>query len=194
MVPENMIDKIPTQLIPIVYTGIIWGIVEWKQGDILKTHKENNNSFFSGWRVAGIGFISLLILGIGIFGYAFLSIDNELYEKYDTEIAKFTKNETESLVFYDNLNTETNYSLIKELDEKTIPKWKENIEIINKTNQYADLPSELIDQNKILLKYSKLRVQAFELFRKSLKEDSDKYSQQLQEIHLQIEKELEKLN
>jgi hypothetical protein len=25
MVPENMIDKIPTQLIPIVYTGIIWG-------------------------------------------------------------------------------------------------------------------------------------------------------------------------
>ena len=170
------------------------GIVEWKQGDILKTHKENNNSFFSGWRVAGIGFISLLILGIGIFGYAFLSIDNELYEKYDTEIAKFTKNETESLVFYDNLNTETNYSLIKELDEKTIPKWKENIEIINKTNQYADLPSELIDQNKILLKYSKLRVQAFELFRKSLKEDSDKYSQQLQEIHLQIEKELEKLN
>ena len=194
MIPENIIDKIPRQLIPIVYTGIIWAIVEWKQGDILKAHKENNNSFFSGWRAAGIGFISLIILGIGIFGYAFLSTDDELYEKYDIEIAKFSKNETETLIFYDNLNTETNYSLLKELDEKTIPKWKENIEIINKTNKYADLPSELIDQNKILLKYSELRVQAFELFRKAIKEDTLEYSQQLEQIHMQIDKELEKLN
>src|SRR5690606_12871197 len=98
MVPENIIDKIPHQLIPLIYTGIIWGIVEWKQGDILKAHKENNNSFFSGWRAAGIGFISLLILGIGIFGYAFLSIDNELKEKYDAELAQFSINENETLV------------------------------------------------------------------------------------------------
>ena len=194
MIPENIIDKIPRQLIPIIYTGIIWGIVEWKQGDILKAHKENNNSFFSGWRAAGIGFISLLILGIGIFAYAFLSTDNELYEKYDAEIAKFSKNENETLVFYDNLNTETNYTLLKELDEKTIPKWKENIEIINKTNQFEDLPSELIKQNEILLKYSELRVQAFELFRKAIKEDSENYAQQLQQIHMEIDNELKKLN
>jgi hypothetical protein len=194
MIPEYIIDKIPRQLIPIVYTGIIWGIVEWKQGDILKAHKENNNSFFSGWRAAGVGFISLLLLGIGIFGYSFLSTDNEAYERYDAEITKFSKNETETLVFYHNLNTETNYSLLKELDEKTIPKWKENSAIINATNQFEDLPSELIEQNKILLKYSELRIQAFELFRKAIKEDTDKYSEQLDQIHMQIDKELEKLN
>jgi hypothetical protein len=194
MIPENIIDKIPQQIIPLIYTGIIWAIVEWKQGDILKAHKENNNSFFSGWRAAGIGFISLIILGIGIFGYAFLSTDNELNEKYDKELAQFSKNENETLVFYDNLNTGTNYSLLKELDEKTIPKWKENVRIINKTNQFENLPSELIEQNGILLKYSELRVQAFELFRKAIKEDTEKYSQQLELIHKQIDKELEKLN
>ncbi len=194
MIPENIIDKIPQQLIPIIYTGIIWGIVEWKQGDILKSHKEHNNSFFSGWRAAGIGFISLLILGFGIFSYAFLSTDNELYEKYDAKLAQFSKNENETLIFYDNLNTGTNYSLLKELDEKTIPKWKENIKIINKTNQFEGLPSELIKQNEILLKYSKLRVQAFELFRKAIKEDTDRYAQQLEQIHMQIDNELKKLN
>ncbi|MGV6829835.1 MAG: hypothetical protein ACWA45_10625 [Flavobacteriales bacterium] len=194
MIPENIIDKIPRQLIPLIYTGIIWGIVEWKQGDILKAHKENNNSFFSGWRAAGIGFISILILGIGIFGYAFLSTNNELYEKYDTELAQFSKNENETLAFYDNLNTETNHSLLKELNDKTIPKWKENIEIINKTNQFENLPSELIKQNEILLKYSELRLQAFELFRQAIKEDTDVYTQQLEQIHMQIDNELKKLN
>ncbi len=194
MIPENIIDKIPQQLIPIVYTAIIWGIVEWKQGDILKTHKENGNSFFSGWRAAGVGFISLLLLGIGIFGYAFLSTDNELYEKYDTQMAKFSKNEAETLVFYENLKTESNYSLVKELDNNAIPRWKENIEIIKKTNKYENLPSELINQNEILLKYSELRVQAFELLRKTIVEDTDIYSKQLEQIHAQIDNELEKLN
>jgi len=194
MIPQNIIDKIPRQLIPLIYTGIIWGIVEWKQGDILKAHKENNNTFFSGWRAAGIGFISLLILGIGIFGYVFLSTDNELYEKYDTELTLFSKNEKETLVFYDNLNTETDYSLLKELNEKTIPKWKENINIINRTNQFENLPSELIKQNEILLKYSELRIQAFELLKKAIKEDTDVYAKQLEQIHIQINNEIKKLN
>ena len=140
------------------------------------------------------GFISLIILGIGILGYAFPSTDNELNEKYDTELAQFSENENETLVFYDNLNTGTSYSLLKELDEKTIPKWKENVRIINKTNQFENLPSELIEQNEILLKYSEMRVQAFELFRKAIKEDTEKYSQQLEQLHKQIDKELEKLN
>jgi hypothetical protein len=194
MIPVNIINKVPQQIIPLIYTGIIWAIVEWKQGDILKSHKENDNSFFLGWKAAGIGFISLIILGIGILGYAFLSTDNELNEKYDTELAQFSENENETLVFYDNLNTGTSYSLLKELDEKTIPKWKENVRIINKTNQFENLPSELIEQNEILLKYSEMRVQAFELFRKAIKEDTEKYSQQLEQLHKQIDKELEKLN
>ena len=194
MLPETIIDKIPRQIIPLIYTGIIWGIVEWKQGDILKAHKENNNSFFSGWRAAGVGIVSLLIIGIGIFGYVFLSTDNELNEKYDAEIAQFSKNENETLIFYDHLNTETRNSLIQELDEKTIPKWKENVEIINKTNSFKDLPSELNEQNQILLRYSELRIKAFELFRKAIKEDTEKYAPQLEKIHKEIDNELGKLN
>lgn len=194
MIPENIITKIPNQIIPIIYTGVILGIVEWKQGKILKSHKENGNSFYSGWRAAGIGFVSLIILLIGIFGYVYFGMNNEVYDKYDTELTLFQKNEEETLVFYNHLDSESKYSLIKELENRTIPKWKENIEIINKTNKFQDLPTELSQQNEILLKYSKLRLQAFKLFKKSIEEDTDEYSLQLDRIHEEIDELLLKLN
>ena len=194
MIPENIIDKVPNQILPLIYTGIIYLIVEKIHGTILNQHKEKGNEFYSGWKAAGIGFISLIILAIGIFGYAYLSPDGEEFEKYDTEIAVFTKNETETLVFYDHINTETRNSLIQELDKKSIPKWKENIKIIKKSNDIENLPSELLEQNIILLKYSELRLKAFELFKKAISEDTEKYSQELEQIHLEIDKQLEKLN
>lgn len=194
IIPENIIDKIPSQLIPLIYTGLFVGFVEWKQGEILKLHKENGNSFFSGWRAAGIGFISLIIILIGILGYTYFEMDNEIYEKYDTELNAFSKNEEETLVFYDYINSKSNYFLIKELDNKTIPKWEENIDIINKTNKYENLPSELFEQNKLLLSYSKLRLKAFKLFKKAIEEDTDKYLPQIEKIHKEIDKILTKLN
>src|SRR5690554_4899997 len=78
-------------------------------------------------------------------------------EMYDVEITKFSKNEEETLVFYDNLDTKSQTYLLKDL-EIIIPKWKENIEIINKVNQLEDLPNELKEQNKLLLEYSELRL------------------------------------
>ena len=194
MIPEYIVDSIPNQVIPFIYTAIIWGIVEAKQGAILKLHKEKNNSFFSGWRAAGIGLISLLVMLIGIFGYAYLSTDSDLYDQYDADMAKFSKNENETLLFYNHLETSTNADLIKELEENAIPKWKENIKIINNSNVKGYLPPELVTQNEILLKYSELRLQAFHLFEKALHEDTDAYSQQLDQIHQKIDIELDKFN
>jgi hypothetical protein len=194
MLPEQIIDKIPRQLIPLIYTGIIWGIVEWKQGDILKAHKENNNTFFSGWRAAGIGLISLLIIGIGIFGYAYLESSNPAYEIYDTKIAEFSKNENESLTFYDNIEFKSNSTLLSELDNKVIPKWERNIKLINELENIDGLPNDLSDQNKTLLKYSELRLEAFLLIKKAVSEGTDKYDSQLNMLNIKIENELKKLN
>ncbi len=194
MVPERIIDKIPNQIIPLVYTAIIWGIVEWKQGKVLKSHEANGNVFFSGWRAAGIGFLSLLVISIGIFAYVFFGSDNEVYDAYDAKLSVFSKNEEETLGFYNRIGVETNYSLLQELEQSTIPKWEENIQIINRTNRFENLPSELAEQNELLLKYSELRLEAFHLFKKTIEEDTDKYSLQLDRIHEDIEKVLAKLN
>ncbi len=194
MIPENLIDNIPRQLIPLIYTGIILGIVEWKQGDVLKLHKENGNPFFSGWRAAGIGLISLIIILIVVFATVFFTSEDDIYDQYDKEITVFSKNEEETLSFYDHLNTKTNQSLLQELENKIIPKWQENIEIINRSNKLNNLPPELIEQNKLLLEYAELRLEAFELFKKSIEEDTDKYAVQLDKIHEKIEEQIIKIN
>lgn len=194
LIPEAIMDKVPNQLLPLFYTGIIYLIVEKIHGKILNKHKEFSNEFFSSWKAAGIGLISLVIIIIGLFGYIFLSPDGEEYEIYDTQMTEFTKNESETLVFYDKLNTEPSDSLLKELDKTIIPKWKENIEIIKKSNSIENLPSELLEQNITLLQYSELRLQAFELFRQSISEATEKYYPELEKIHTEIDNQLKLLN
>ncbi|WP_179337638.1 hypothetical protein [Winogradskyella ludwigii] len=194
MIPESIMEKVPSQIIPIIYTGIIYLIVNKIHGTILDEHKENGNEFYSGWKAAGVGVVSLIILLIGIFAYVFLSPEGEEFEKYNTEIAKFTKNETESLVFYDHINTETNDLLIQELDNEIIPKWNENIKIINELNSIENLPSELLEQNVVLLKYSELRLKAFKLFKKAINDDTENYAQELEQVHNEIDEQLNKLN
>lgn len=190
LLPETFIDKIPRTIIPLIYTAIAYAIVEQAQGKILKKHKDNGNKFYSGWNVAGTTIISLVSILVIVLALVFIYPQNEVY---DVEIAKFSKNEHETLIFYDNLNTNSRASLLEEL-ETIIPKWKENIEIINKVNQFEDLSKELKEQNKLLLEYSELRIETFELFKKAIKEDTDKYSDELEELHLKIDKTLEKLN
>lgn len=194
MTPDSIMDKIPSQILPAIYTTIVYVIVEKKLGPILNLHKENGNEFHSIWRAVGIGFISLIILLIGIFGYSYLSSDTYEYKKYNAKIVEFTKNETESIVFYDHIDTETNNSLIKELDKKTIPYWEENIEIIKESNNIKNLPSELLEQNKTLLKYSELRLKAFELYKKAIIENTSIYQAEIEKIHIEIDEQLKKLN
>ncbi|HLV51377.1 MAG TPA: hypothetical protein VKY44_05420 [Flavobacterium sp.] len=190
LLPENFIDKIPRTIIPIINAAIAYIFIEKTQGEILKKHKKNGNEFYSLWNVVGITIVSTVVTLAVIFAIAFIYPQNEAY---DIEIAKFSKNEYETLVFYDDLNTKSKTSLLEDLDT-IIPKWKENIEIINKTNQLEDLPNELKEQNKLLLEYAELRVKTFELLKKAIYEDTDKYSDELDELHFKIDKTLEQLN
>ena len=163
-------------------------------GNILNKHKEFGNQFYSGWKAAGVALISLIIIFIGIFGYVSLSTDNELYERYDQEMAIFSLNENETLSFYADMGTKSREALLNRLDEFIIPKWKENNEIINRTNAIENLPQEIVLQNQVLTEYTELRITAFELLKKTILEDTDKYGIELDDIHSRIEKTLEQLN
>jgi hypothetical protein len=191
--PESIMEKVPNQIIPLIYTAIIYYVVEQTQGETLKLHKELGNEFYSGWKAARVGFVSLLLLVTVIFGYVFLFENDENLELYDTKMEVFSKNETESLEFYKYLALEDEASLLKRLNEEVIPKWNENTEIIKKLNQLEGLPEEIQEQNKILLRYSELRLDAFTLFKKAISENTDIYDNDLNKIHSQIDQELSKL-
>ena len=193
MMPDGVMDKVPNQVIPLIYTAIIYYVVEYTQGDTLKLHEKFGNEFISGWKAALVGFVAMLIFLSIIFGYAFLFENEENLELYDSKMELFSKNETESLEFYKYLALEDKASLLKRLNEEVIPKWNENTEIIKKMNQLDGLPEEVQEQNKILLRYSELRLESFKLLKKAISEDTNIYDGQLDKIHSQIEQELSKL-
>ncbi|WP_298425060.1 hypothetical protein [uncultured Kordia sp.] len=193
-IPEHIIEKIPKMIIPAIYTGATVYWVEQTFGAIFKQHEENAYAFFSRWKAAGIGILSLLVIGGGLFAYIYSSTDFETENLYNTQLQQFTKNENESLVFYDHLDNGNSFGLILELDNEVIPKWKENLQIVKNMDTLKGLDSAILQQNKILLRYSELRLDIFDLLKKALKEDTDKYDAQLSFLHSEIDKELAKLN
>lgn len=114
--------------------------------------------------------------------------------EYDKKMELYSKNETASLDFYDFLETENQEKLIFRLNSEVIPKWIENKQIVKEVSSLNGLPNEVIAKNKILLKYTELRLQAFELFKKAIQENNGNYNDELDKIHFQIDQELEKLN
>lgn len=198
-IPENIIDKIPNFLIPAIYTGIIYLLVEKIQGVSLTNHKESGGKFYSGWKAAGVGAISMLIIAAGIFLTAFIAGDLSNtqpdfdFTKYDNELAKFVDNENKALEVFNVIETQSPDYLVREFNKGTLI-WKENKEIVKGLNPIENLPIELQNQNELLLKYCDLRIQHNEIIIKAISEDTDKYVPEIDRIGLEINQILEDLN
>lgn len=197
-IPEEIIDKIPNVLIPAIYTGIIYLIVEKIQGEVIKQHKEAGGEFYSGWKAAGVGAITMLILAAGIAITAFLAGDifknQAVFDKvtYDSEVAKFVKNENKAMEIYTKIGTKEPKYLIKEIS-KGIVIWKENKEIVKKLSLLNNLPKELLKQNEKLLTYCDLRIQHYDIMLKAISEETNKYVPEIDRIGIEINKILEQL-
>jgi hypothetical protein len=194
--PEHIIDKIPNAIIPAIYTGIIYLIVEKIQGKKLKEHKESGGEFYSAWKATGIGAIFMLILVVMIAGTAFIMGDLSEADfdttTYDKEVAKFVQNENESLAVYNVIDSAEPQYLIQEFKKGNVL-WEENKEIVKKLNAIENLPKELLEQNKILLSYCDLRIQHNNIIVKAISEDTDKYASEIDKIGMEINKVLKEL-
>lgn len=195
-IPEHLIDKIPNALIPAIYTGIIYLIVEKIQGKSMKDHIASGGEFYSGWKAAKIGAVFMVGLLVFIAGTAFIAGDLSKPDfdtvTYNQEVAKFVENEKQALVVFDVIETSEPYYLLKEFN-KGIVLWRENKEIVNKMNSIENLPIEIHEQNEKLLKYCDLRIKHNEIIVKTISEDTDKYSSEMEEIGLEISTVLDEL-
>lgn len=195
-IPEHIIDKIPNALIPVIYTGIIYLIVEKIQGQRIKEHKKSGGEFYSAWKATGIGAIFMVILLAMIAGTAFIAGDLSKPDfdstTYDNEVAKFVQNENKSLAVYSVINSAEPQYLIKEF-KNGIVLWEENKEIVKRLNAIENLPTELLEQNKKLLSYCDLRIQHNKIIMKAISEDTDKYVSEIDRIGMKINKVLKEL-
>lgn len=197
-IPESTIDKIPNAIVPAIYTGIIYLIVDRTQGKELKSHKENNGEFYSAWKAAKIGAVSMIVILFIIFSAAFISGDFASTKPdfdakaYDKELSTFFENEAASLKVFQSLENHSS-KYLKEEVKNNIAIWNDNKVILENANNITNLPDELLEQNKMLDEYCDLRIQHFELILKALTENTNKYDSQIQSIGLKIEKKINEL-
>jgi hypothetical protein len=193
MIPESIIEAFPNQLLPAIYTGIIYLIVENIHGTILNKHKENGNVFYSNWKAGFIGLISLLIIGLTALGIIYFETNEFSMIEYQEKMEEFDKNEMETKAFYSELSYQTEQYLLRELDFKIIPNWKKNILIVKESNQIEGLDKSMITRNKYLLEYSNLRLEEFKTYKKSLNNKIYNYNTELENISKKIELVMVKL-
>lgn len=196
--PEGVIDKVPNVLIPTIYTGIIYVIIEKFQGNELANHKDNNGEFYSLWKAAGIGAVCMVILITGILGYVYSAtgviLPNKKIEvQYDNGIAQFNKNEEKALTLFTLLENEGPEKLTEFIDRSGIPAWEQNIQILNDLDKIEGLYPKLKKQDQILRNYCNLRIESFKLIRKAITENTNAYDSQIEILNKEIDLEVSKL-
>jgi hypothetical protein len=183
--PEDILDKIPNSVFPAIYTLIIYLVVEKLQGNVLKTHKANNGPFYSAWKATGIGFVCMLVIIAGVFGYTYFSTEFDS-EKYDKGLASVQRLEDEALELY-SMSYASPEKIIEFIDKKGLPNWKNCIHTLNEMDAISGLPKGFKQQNQILREYYQLRLESYQLIKKANLEITDKYDGEIESINTKME-------
>jgi len=139
------------------------------------------------WSVIGI-FTALVILTSFT---VYKTIPNDI-AKYDNEMKKFAENEAVAMGIYKmNLNQPKDL-LLKEVKEKGLFYWNENLKLINELEK-LDLPAAVHNRNQEVIRYCELRIKVYNLIYKAIDENTDKYTSQLTDLNRQIQEIIDKL-
>ncbi|HEY8388283.1 MAG TPA: rhomboid family intramembrane serine protease, partial [Parasegetibacter sp.] len=112
---------------------------------------------------------------------------------YEEKFAEFAALESEALEVY-SISTDTpKDSILHELETKGINNWKESINLIKDLN-HLKLPPALYKRNKLLLEYCKLRLESCELVYKTIKEDTEEFTEKLEDTYHKIDGVLKALS
>jgi len=191
-IPEQIIDKIPNIIIPSIYTGIIYLIVDKYQGQTLKIHKENGGLFYSNWKAAGVGAVSMIVFLLSMFAYVYFMPDGFDTLKYDNGIAEFSKNEKEAMLLFNLLETEDTDKIVSFIQNTGLPAWHKNLQILDELDGIKNIYPQLKEQNMILREYCLLRIESCQIIEKSILEDV-LFEHKIQKIHSKIDKLLSRL-
>ena len=185
--PEDIIEKIPKPVIPAIYTGIIALVVELMHGEILKKHKKEGGAFYSFWRAAGIGFVGLAVfLGCAVV-YGYYEVADWDVQSHDSGLKRFEKCEEEAMKLYALSDNVQNKEVMAFIEQTGIPKWKEGLDILNRINAIENIPEEFQKQNNLLIEYTRLRIEAFELMLKAIMYETTEYDETIYKKHARID-------
>jgi len=192
LIPEEILDKIPNYILPLIYSGLIYLFVEKSQGREIKLHKEAGGLFYSMGRSAGIGLLASMPLIALILGFVFMSHPNFDYKTYDRELQQLLQNE-EKAVHVLHVFEATSDDTLMVMFAQGIELWEENMNIVGKMNTIENLPDELQKQNENLYKYCELRILQYEIFMKYVEDPMDEYLIELNILVFQIDQLVQRM-
>lgn len=192
-IPDEIIDKIPNSLIPLIYTGAIYLIVESIQGKDLKEFKENNGTFYSEWNAAGIGLLSGILIAAGIFGFIFLQEEDWDIDSYNSKIELYSANEEQAMKLFEMLDSAPKSQITQFIEDTGIPKWEENLTVLSSIDQIENVPEEYRKQVNLLKEYTILRIEAYGLIYKAVQAESLEYDEEIIKRHNRIDEIISQL-
>ena len=173
--PQEAAAQLPAFMIPVVTVCAAVGTAHYFQGTALELQQDERLPAAPMWRAL---LIAVLCMGLTVLVAFLLSFivpnthSTPTNTPYKEQLDSFYTNETESMTFYDLLEANASDStLLQELERNSIPRWKENIQMVEAflaieglEDAEGDLP--------FLLEYAQLRLAIFENSRLFLLEDS----------------------
>lgn len=193
LLPDEIHNKIPNTVIPLVYAAIVYALVERFQGPQLREYKDNGNQFISNWKATGIGLIGMLIIMTPIGLYAYYEASNPIYETYDRQMEKFVLNESSSLRVYDHISIHSPNQLSREIKQKSIPLWEKNKGILAKLDTTDGITNDLIRRNQTLREYCDLRILEFSTIEQAIRYETSLLDNRIDSISKAIDIKLKEL-
>jgi rhomboid protease GluP len=165
-----------------VLSGIILGY------SIIPSIRSNNNVKLKYLMLAILSFVTVVLSSA-----VYKSIIPYDIAKYETKMKEFETMENKALDMYRLADDVSSARLAREVKDKSIYYWKENVKLVNGVNKLY-LPSALYVRNQTLLHYCELRIRVCELILKAIKENRmDVYQCQIEDYNQQIESVINEL-
>jgi len=127
----------------------------------------------------------LLVVFIVASSFAITSIKPNDLDTYVVEIEEFVKLEEKALSVFELLESSSDEVFTKALQETGVTNWKKAKVLIEKLD-VLDVPEEVHARNALLKKYCQLRINSYDLFYRSIVEDTQIYDGQIKSYNSQI--------
>lgn len=192
-IPEHIWEQIPAILIPLVYTAIVYFLIERFQGKALSAHKEMKHPFYSVWRAVGVGLLcALLYTGVFMF-FLYHQPPGFDTEKYDKGVAELLRNEDIVRHFFEIEESAAPAKKIEYIEEVAIPACQNSLVILDELDEIEDLAKPLLKQNHLFRQYLLTMIEVLELTRKGIYEQTDHYEPAIQELFAEMVRILDQI-
>lgn len=156
--PEHVVDTVPKFVIPVIFGGIAYLIVNKTQREVLQEAAEKEAGFYSNWKSLGTGLLGGLAAVAIVF--AIVGIQMMSQQKQWDEMTRY---EDEAFKLYDMIEQEVeDEELAKFIEDTGLDCWDKFSGVVEEMGEAPGVTAEELVHINLLKKYATLRKLEFQ--------------------------------